>query len=224
MTRLHVVCIVHYMKSTTDLPTDSALSVRRFRDRLRERGLIKKDVWILPEYAGELAALEKDMREPGRAASPETSPSTQIWTLDTIERALRESPMSISGLLSVQHIEGAEPSLRLTVRCQREEKIDVLLAVSGDQILVESYLWPITDVADPVAFNDYVLHTHKYLPLSTVSLTDIAGIPSYTLFGSLDSRSAFAILMFEIQSLAENVRASKILYAEFLSSSRGDSA
>lgn len=206
------------MKSPSTLPTDAALSVRRFRDRLRERGLIKKDVWILPEYANELAALEKGMREPGRSNASDTSasPSVHNWTLDKIEQVLRESPMATSGLLLVQHIEGAEPSLRLTIRCSRNEEIDVLLAVSGDQILVESYLWPITEIADPVAFNDCVLHTHKYLPFSACSLTDVSGVPSYTLFGSLDSRSSLSILMFEIQSLAENVNTAKTLYADFL--------
>lgn len=217
LTRLHVFIRFHYMKSNTTSTSEAAMNVRRFRERLRERGLVKKDVWILPEYADDLSALEKSMREPGWVPSSRSAAApSQAWTLGSIEEALRAHPLASSGLLAVEHIEGAEPSLRLTVKCHREESVDVLLAVSGEQILVESYLWANTEITDPVAFNDYVLHTHKYLPLSTFSLTDVGGVPSYTLFGSLDSRSTLQCLMFEIQSLAENARASRTLYAEFL--------
>ena len=44
----------------------STLHVRNYRERMREQGLVKKDVWIRPEYAEELASIEKSMREAER--------------------------------------------------------------------------------------------------------------------------------------------------------------
>src|SRR5260221_87270 len=43
----------------------SAHYQRLHRQRLREQGLVKKEVWILPEYGAALQQLEKQMRVPG---------------------------------------------------------------------------------------------------------------------------------------------------------------
>ena len=45
------------------LQGSSTAHVRAFRERMREQGLVKKDVWIRPEHAAELTAIEKAMRE-----------------------------------------------------------------------------------------------------------------------------------------------------------------
>ncbi|MFB1011828.1 MAG: DUF2170 domain-containing protein, partial [Thiopseudomonas sp.] len=44
----------------------SAYYQRLYRQRLREQGLIKKELWILPEYSAQLAELEQQMRLPGQ--------------------------------------------------------------------------------------------------------------------------------------------------------------
>lgn len=209
--------MIRFMKSQI---ADTTLNVRRFRERLRERGLVKKDVWILPEYAAQLTSIEKSMREPSWAApsSDQTPAEAQesTWTLDTLERALSLTPIAQSGFLRVERIEGAEDSLRLIRPAAGEPDVAILLAVSGEQILVEAYLWPSTSISDTVAFNECILHTHKYLPLSTFSLTDVAGVPGYTLFGSLSSHCPLSSILFEIQMLSENVSVARILYAQFL--------
>ena len=41
----------------------SAYYQRRHRERLREQGLIKKELWVLSEYADELAEIERRMRQ-----------------------------------------------------------------------------------------------------------------------------------------------------------------
>ena len=69
---------------------------------------------------------------------------------------------------------------------------------------------------DPAAFNAHVLATHKLLPLSTIAIQSIAGVPSYTMFGSLDTHSSLANLMFEIETLAENVIQASDAYAPYL--------
>jgi uncharacterized protein YjfI (DUF2170 family) len=196
-------------------PSGATAAVRRFRDRLRDRGLVKKDVWIRPEYADRLSALEREMREPaGSLAAPETPAA---WSVAGLQAALVACPLVAAGLLTVSRIEGAEPTLRLGVKIPGEAEVDVLLAVAGEQIMVETFLWPAASVVDVASFNECVLRTHKYLPLATFSITDIAGQPSYTLFGDLDARSSLSSVMFELQSLAEASLSARALYCDYLS-------
>ena len=193
--------------------SDSAAAVRRFRDRLRSVGLVKKDVWILPEHAQRLAEVEQILRQ-----QDATAPlfSSTPWTVETLHESLGESIYARSGLLHVSKIEGAEPSLRISMNLPGLGQQDVFLAVGGEQILVEVFLWPVTRVRDQAEFNECILRTHKFIPLSTFSITDVAGIPMYTMFGSLDVRSSLESVIFEIQSLADAVMSLDALYADYL--------
>ena len=94
--------------------------------------------------------------------------------------------------------------------------LSVFVAVGGEQIIVEAFLWPLTQVRDPAAFNAHVLATHKLLPLSTIAIQPVGGVPSYAMFGSLDTHSSLANLMFEIETLAENVIHASDAYAPYL--------
>ena len=88
--------------------------------------------------------------------------------------------------------------------------------MGGEQILVEAYLWPVEDVTDVAAFNAHVLSTHVLLPLSTIGLQRIGGVAGYTMFGALDTHSSLANVMFEIETLAENVISATEAYRPFL--------
>ena len=168
-----------FMKDASK-PSDAASAVRRFRERQRALGLVKKDVWIRPEHAATLTGIEQQLRLPhgGAAIGLDTSP----WTVPSIQAALQESPLAAAGLLEVSRIEGVEPTLRLSVLLPSSPAVDVLLAIGGDQILVESFLWPVSALLDPPAFNECVLRTHKFLPLSNFSITDVPGQPVSTIF------------------------------------------
>lgn len=195
----------------------STLHVRNYRERMREQGLVKKDVWIRPEYAEELAAIEKSMRDAERDAGIPylpTQPAEAGWTVAAIRHALQQASTVRDGRISVETIEGAEPSLHLVMHEYGD--LSVFLAVGGEQILVEAYLWPVEDVVDPAAFNAHVLSTHVLLPLSTIGLQRIGGVAGYTMFGALDTHSSLANLMFEIETLAENVISATEAYRPFL--------
>ena len=72
----------------------STLHVRNYRERMREQGLVKKDVWIRPEYAEELAAIEKSMRDAERDAGIPylpTQPAEAGWTVAAIRHALQQA-------------------------------------------------------------------------------------------------------------------------------------
>ena len=202
-----------FMKDTSK-PSDAASAVRRFRERQRALGLVKKDVWIRPEHAATLAGIEQQLRQP--SGSAQVGIEAQPWTVPSVQAALLETPLAAAGLLGVSRIEGVEPTLRLSVLLPSSPAVDVLLAIGGDQILVEAFLWPVSAILDPAAFNECVLRTHKFLPLSNFSITDVAGQPVYTIFGALDVRSTLSSLVFEIQSVAEAVLSADTLYGDYL--------
>ena len=115
---------------------------------------------------------------------------------------------------AVETIEGAEPSLHLVLH--EHGDLSLFVAAVGEQIIVEAYLWPVAMVADPALFNLHVLRTQKLLPLSTIAVQTVAGIPSYIMFGALDAHSRLASLMFEIETLAENVLGATEAFAGYL--------
>ena len=195
----------------------STAHVRAFRERMREQGLVKKDVWIRPEHAAELAAIEKAMREAGRdpaLAPPADDGRGPGWTLPTIRHALAQTSAVRDGRIGLETIAGAEPSLHLVM--QEFGGLSVFVAVGGEQIIVEAFLWPLSQVRDAAAFNAHVLATHKLLPLSTIAIQAVGGVPGYLLFGALDAHSSLANLVFEIETLAENVIHASDAYAPYL--------
>ena len=200
----------------------SAYYQRRHRDRLREQGLIKKELWVRPEYADELAAIERRMRlAPGAAAGPDgqmtgpmagqetttgetTMRDTTLWTPLGLYEALRAAPQAADGAMTVELIEGAEPSLLLTMHDYGD--LPLFLAVGGQQIVVEALLWPMAMVRDPARFNEDLLRTHKLLPLSTLGIDTLAdGSDAYIMFGALSASSALGEVLFEVETLADNV-------------------
>lgn len=207
------------MKSPRKSP-DSA--VARFREGLRERGLVKRELWILPEHTAQLAALGKLMREPGGLALPGCDDADAPWTLDGIMQVLQSTAAAKEGLMEIRRVEGAEPSLRLTLHSHGG--LVVWVAVSAELIVVEAYLWPEAHVSDPAAFNAFVLRTHKYFPLTTISLSQVGGVEGYTMFGALDARSSLSSLLFEIETLASNVLLAANLYADHVHSHAGGRA
>ncbi len=189
----------------------SAFYQRRHRDRLREQGLVKKELWVLPEYADELAAVERRMRQPREAASVAAMrteeggamPDKTLWTATALCDALAASDRVRLGAISVELIEGAEPGLYLTMHDYGD--LPLYMAVVGRQIVVEAMLWPVSQVRDPVGFNEELLRTHKLFPLSTLGIETIDGEAVYIMFGALSSASSLADVLFEAETLADNV-------------------
>lgn len=194
----------------------SAFYQRRHRDRLREQGLVKKELWVLPEYADELAAVERRMRQPrdagARAAAPGSAmrteqggamPDKTLWTATALCDAMAASDPVRLGAISVELVEGAEPGLYLTMHDYGD--LPLYMAVVGRQIVVEAMLWPVSQVRDPVGFNEELLRTHKLFPLSTLGIETIDGEAVYIMFGALSSASSLADVLFEAETLADNV-------------------
>jgi uncharacterized protein YjfI (DUF2170 family) len=98
--------------------------------------------------------------------------------------------------------------------------LPIFLTVSGEQIVVEAVLWSAAEINDIAAFNDSILRTHKYFPLSTISLDSMSdGADYYHMFGALSSTSILPNVVFEIEVLASNVIQATSAYSGFLSAS-----
>ncbi len=137
------------------------------------------------------------------------------WTTSGLQEALHDSEMFASGEISVELIDGIDPALHIVM--QGYGDLPIFLTVSGDQIIVESVLWLLSDVKDVARFNETVLRTHKYFPLSSICLDTMDdGTEYYQMFGALSATSLLANIIFEIEVLAGNVIQATEAYSEFL--------
>jgi len=140
---------------------------------------------------------------------------TPEWTTDTLLNALQDVELFTSGRASIELIDGAEASLHIVMHEYGD--LPIFMTVSGEQILVEAVLWQASAVTDPVGFNETLLRTHKYFPLSSICLDSVSGDEDYyQMFGSLSSGSVLASVVFEIEMLASNVIQATEAYSEFL--------
>jgi len=196
----------------------SAHYQRVYRRRLREQGLVKKEVWILPEHAKRLSEFEKQLRKPGEVSETTgvvtMTENIKRWTTASLYDALQQAELFAEQRATIELIDGVDPALHIVMNEYGD--LPLFLTVVGDQIIVEAVLWSASDVSDLVQFNDAVLRTHKYLPLSTISLDQVDGEDYYHMFGALSATSLLANVVFEIEVLASNVIQATEAYGEFL--------
>lgn len=198
----------------------SAHYQREFRKRLREQGLVKKEIWIRPEHARQLSELEQMLRRSNGSVdlargTTMNNDNDRVWTTLSLFAALREKPGFSDGEASVKLIDGIEPSLQVDMHEFGE--LPIFVTVFGEQIICEAVLWPASDVTDTGAFNDTVLRTHKYFPLSTISLDRLGdGQTYYQMFGALSATSRIENVLYEIDTLARNVIQATEAYGEYL--------
>ncbi|MBO1256513.1 DUF2170 family protein [Alteromonas sp. 5E99-2] len=83
--------------------------------------------------------------------------------------------------------------------------LDAWLAISGEQIIVESVLFSAQQVKDRTALDREILSTHMLFPLTTVGISVIEGDEYYVAFGALSSQSKQESIEIEIATLFQNV-------------------
>ena len=180
----------------------------RYRARLRERGFVKREVWIPPEYIEVLKDCQAALREGiipfiPKTVKERTMSQDKNWTTETLCAALAQSEPAASGDFVVELVEGADPGILITMT--EFGDLPLLMSVSGGQVLVDTLLWPLDDVAAPAEFNAMILKTHKLLALSTFGIrTGPDGKDYYELFGALSAGSILESVISEIETLADN--------------------
>ncbi|QEW08032.1 YjfI family protein [Nitrincola iocasae] len=208
-------------------PKTSADYQREYRKRLRDQGLVKKEVWIHPNHARILSQYEQVFRNPlitsGKTCNTQLKEievsmnKKNTWTTHSLFEALLETEMVSSNQASIKLEESTKATIHMVLHSMGD--LPVYVTVAGEQILAESLLWPQDMVNDVVAFNDEVLVTHKIFPLSTISLDTLpTGERYYTMFGALSAFSSLFDVVFEIELLADNVIKAADAYSKFLPS------
>ncbi|MEM8493674.1 MAG: YjfI family protein [Pseudomonadota bacterium] len=197
----------------------SAHYQREYRRRLREKGLIKKEIWIRPEHADRARAVEKQLRDENGAGAASQRASSSPWRTGALYDELANDELVRDGHANIELIEGIDPTLHLILRDYGD--LPVFVSVAGDQIIAEAVLWPVTLVRDPVEFNETILRTHKYFPLSTICLGQRMDQDYYLMFGSLSSESSLKDIVREIEMLASNVIHATEAYVDLLQSDSG---
>ena len=190
------------------VPKKSSYYQSRYRARLREKGYVKREIWIPPDYTKILKDCETALRAGVMPIIPKTVTERKMsqdenWTTKTLYEALAQSGPAGDGEIEVELVEGADPGILVTM--VEFGDLPLLMSVSGGQILVDTLLWPVEDVDNAAAFNAMLLKTHKLLPLSTFGIRPGPdGRDYYEMFGSLSSGSILESILFEIETLADN--------------------
>ncbi|WP_308367058.1 MULTISPECIES: DUF2170 family protein [unclassified Microbulbifer] len=97
-----------------------------------------------------------------------------------------------------------------------DEGVDAFVYAGEKQIVVETILFPVADVANETALNKLILQTHQLVPLTTIGINNIGGEDYYVAFGALSVSSKEEVVVEEIETLFTNVGDFLDLYAEHL--------
>lgn len=140
----------------------------------------------------------------------------ETWSIGELFIALKEDDAFSGEQVTIEMIEGLSPALLITMHEYGD--LPLYLTIAGEQMLVESVLWSASDVVDTAGLNDAILRTHKYFPLSTISLDAMDdGQDYYRMFGALSAASILQNIVLEIETLAGNVIQAAQAYADYLS-------
>lgn len=180
----------------------------KYRERLREKGYVKREIWIPPDYTKVLKDCEAALRAGVmpiilRTGTERKMSQDENWTTESLLAALQQSEPVTAGDIEVDLVEGADPGILVTMK--EFGDLSLLMSVSGSQIIVDTLLWAVEEVDDSAAFNEMILKTHKLFPLSTFGIVvGPDGRDYYEMFGSLSAGSILESVIFEIETLADN--------------------
>ncbi len=180
----------------------------KYRERLREKGYVKREIWIPPDYTKVLKDCEAALRAGVMPTILRTGTERKMsqdanWTTESLLEALKQSEPVTAGDIEVDLVEGADPGILVTMK--EFGDLSLLMSVSGSQIIVDTQLWAVEEVDDSAAFNEMILKTHKLFPLSTFGIVvGPDGRDYYEMFGSLSAGSILESVIFEIETLADN--------------------
>lgn len=137
------------------------------------------------------------------------------WTIDTLHSAFAELDVVKNNDIKLTLIQGAEPSLSLVMN--QFGGLPIIIAIAGDQILVDSVLVYASQVKDPRSFNETVLRSRDLFPLSSIGIETMPnGETVYSMFGALSAASSLTVIVHEVLTLADNVIRAADAYEDLL--------
>jgi uncharacterized protein YjfI (DUF2170 family) len=192
--------------------------MREMRARLTAAGYVKRELYVLPENAEVLRDIEKVLRQPylgNRIKLEGFMTENTNWTIDTLHSAFAELDVVKSNEIKLTLIHGAEPSLSLVMN--QFGGLPIIIAIAGDQILVDSVLVYASQVKDPKSFNETVLRSRDLFPLSSIGIETMPnGETVYSMFGALSAASSLTVIVHEVLTLADNVIRAADAYEDLL--------
>jgi uncharacterized protein YjfI (DUF2170 family) len=192
--------------------------MREMRARLTAAGYVKRELYILPENAEVLRDIEKVLRQPylgNRIKLEGFMTENTNWTIDTLHSAFAELDVVKNNDIKLTLIQGAEPSLSLVMN--QFGGLPIIIAIAGDQILVDSVLVYASQVKDPRSFNETVLRSRDLFPLSSIGIETMPnGETVYSMFGALSAASSLTVIVHEVLTLADNVIRAADAYEDLL--------
>lgn len=199
------------MKKTKEIK-NSAFYQKQYRQRLREQGLVKKEVWILPENTSKLVEIEKQFRKPlissnviyNHQQENNEMKKNEVWLITDLYEQLNNSELVKQGYASIEIIDGVDACLFIIMREYGD--LPLYLSVSNQQIIVEALLWPVDMIKDLTQFNEEVLCSRKLFPLSTIAIEKSGdGSINYIMYGALSASSILNNIIYELETLSDNV-------------------
>ncbi|TDV49083.1 hypothetical protein EC919_10859 [Pseudomonas graminis] len=192
--------------------------MREMRARLTAAGYVKRELYVLPENAEVLRDIEKVLRQPylgNRIKLEGFMTENTNWTIDTLHSAFAELDVVKNNDIKLTLIQGAEPSLSLVMN--QFGGLPIIIAIAGDQILVDSVLVYASQVKDPKSFNETVLRSRDLFPLSSIGIETMPnGETVYSMFGALSAASSLTVIVHEVLTLADNVIRAADAYEDLL--------
>jgi len=196
---------------------DSRVRQQIRRARLREAGLVLREVWVHPGNAVLLLKLEKVLRQPNpqplinALKGVNTAMSDGNASAQALLASLSQGPLVKSGNFSAELLDGVDPVIHVTAH------ISVIVAATSEIIIVQAALFAVADVADEAALNAHILRTEKFFDLANISIDRHPdGSEHYVIYGALRCGSSLEDIEYEIDTLARNAVDAASAYREFL--------
>jgi uncharacterized protein YjfI (DUF2170 family) len=191
------------------------------RQKLREEGLVMREVWIQPQNAPVLLKIEKLLRKPnahplihalkGVSAAMTTGPVTT----QTLLPELQSGSLAAAQRYTFSLVDGLEPVIQAVAHDYGD--VNVYIAVTGEIAIAQATLFPVARVRDTARLNDRILRTEKLFDLANISIdTHPDGSEFYVIYGALRATSALSDIEFEIDTLARNAVDAAGAYREFV--------
>lgn len=200
--------------------SSAARSQRAFRERMREKGLVPRQVFIRPHHREILATLELALREavlPDRYRHLEAySAMTQAWTTVALHEALAEHVERENLPFQLSLERGSDPTIAISL--PEHGDLIIHLMASGEQLFASTPLCLGSQVSDRAAFNDACLRLNPLNPLSNIGLQAFNDEDVYVVFGELSTRSPLANIVEEVEVLASNTLQAAEALRPFISS------
>lgn len=205
------------LKETKSVSTN-AKAQRAFRERLRQKGWMPYQVYILPEHKKVLDAVEKELRTEQLSSAlyhltlENLAVMSMNWTALSLYKAFSEN----------QEATLFHPMLQenvLTLRLADKGDLRVDLAIVGNQILVSSIIVPASHIQDRSVFNDMALRVGFNTHLTNIGLDSINGEDVYVAFGQLSACAPLDNILEEIKALGFNTIEFIKMFQPFLKNS-----